>query len=162
MHANNQQVAALFRSMAELLAAQRANPHRVRAYRTAADSLLAIEEDVAVLAARDGLEEVDGIGKDLAGKIREYLSSGTIRSYEELKTPLPDAVRNWAGLPGLSESLVTYLYFRLNIRTSDDLERLVKSHLLRTMPGFTGSEDALLDAIRTLPLEGEPTKPSAP
>lgn len=148
MHENNRQLAAHFRSMAELLAAQRANPYRVRAYRRAADALLALEEDVAAVAQRRGLEDIDGVGKDLAGKIREFLETGTIRAYEELKTPLPPEVKDWSKFPGLSDSLVTYLYFRLGIRTLPDLEQLIRSHLLRTMPGFSGSEERLLDAIR--------------
>jgi DNA polymerase (family 10) len=148
MHENNQRLAALFRSMADLLATQRANPYRVRAYRHAADSLLALEEDVAAVAQRRGLEEIDGIGKDLAAKIREFLETGRIRAYEEQKTPLPPEVKDWATLPGLSESLVTYLYFRLGIRTLPDLEQLIRSHLLRTMPGFSGCEERLLEAIR--------------
>ena len=134
--------------MADLLSAQRANPYRVRAYRRAADALLAIGEDVATLAERQGLEEIDGIGTDLAKKIEEFLETGTIRAYDELKTPLPLEVRSWASLPGLSESLVTYLYFRLGIRTLDDLEQLIRSHLLRTLPSFSGSEDQLLQAIQ--------------
>ncbi|MEQ1681899.1 MAG: helix-hairpin-helix domain-containing protein, partial [Nitrospira sp.] len=44
MKENNQQLATIFRSMADLLSAQRANPYRVRAYRRAADALLAIDE----------------------------------------------------------------------------------------------------------------------
>jgi DNA polymerase (family 10) len=148
MHENNQRLAALFRSMADLLSAQRANPYRVRAYRRAADTLLATDEDVTAIALRQGLEELDGIGKDLADKIREFLDTGTIRAYEEIKTPLPPEVKDWSKLPGLSDSLVTYLYFRLGIRTLPDLEQLIRSHLLRTMPGFSGSEDRLLDAIR--------------
>ena len=148
MHENNQRLAALFRSMADLLSAQRANPYRVRAYRRAADTLLATDEDVTAIALRQGLEELDGIGKDLADKIREFLDTGTIRAYEEMKTPLPPEVKDWSKLPGLSDSLVTYLYFRLGIRTLPDLEQLIRSHLLRTLPGFSGSEDRLLDAIR--------------
>lgn len=148
MHENNQQLATLFRSMADLLSTQRANPYRVRAYRRAADALLGIEEDVEAVAHRHGLEDIEGIGRDLAEKIREFLETGTVRAYEELKTPLPPEVKNWATLPGLSDSLVTYLYFRLGIRTFADLEQLVRSHLLRTMPGFSGSEDGLLQAIR--------------
>ncbi len=148
MHENNRQLATLFRSMADLLATQRANPYRVRAYRRAADALLAIEEDVAAVAQRHGLEDIDGVGKDLAGKVREFLETGTIRAYEELKTPLPPEVKDWSKLPGLSDSLVTYLYFRLGIRTLPDLEQLICSHLLRTMPGFEGSEERLLDAVR--------------
>jgi DNA polymerase (family 10) len=158
MHENNQRLAALFRSMADLLATQRANPYRVRAYRHAADSLLALEEDVAAVAQRRGLEEIDGIGKDLAAKIREFLETGRIRAYEEQKTPLPPEVKDWATLPGLSESLVTYLYFRLGIRTLPDLEQLIRSHLLRTMPGFSGSEERLLEAIRH---QREPMNPPA-
>lgn len=140
--------------MANLLSAQRANPYRIRAYRRAADSLLSLDEDVSAVAQRGALEEIEGIGKDLAGKIKEFLETGTIRAYEELKTPLPPEVKSWAMLPGLSDSLVAYLYFRLGIRTLADLERLVQSHLLRTVPGFAGSEDSLVQAIRRQ-LQGE-------
>jgi DNA polymerase (family 10) len=147
---NNRQIAVLFRSIAELLAAQRANPYRVRAYRRAADSLLALDEDVAEVAKRKALEDLDGIGKDLSEKIEEFLKTGKIQTLESLKTPLPDQVRAWARLPGLSESLVTYLYNRLNIATLPDLEQLVRSHMLRTVPGFSGSEEDLLRAITDL------------
>jgi DNA polymerase (family 10) len=147
MKEHNHRLAALFRSMADLLSARRANPYRVRAYRRAADALLAIDEDVATLADRKELENIDGIGTDLAKKIEEYLETGTIRAHEELQVPLPTEVRNWTTLPGLSESLVVYLYFRLGIRTLDDLEQLIQSHLLRTLPSFSGSEEQLLHAV---------------
>ena len=147
---HNQQIAALFRSIAELLATQRANPFRVRAYRRGADSLLALEEDVAEIAKRKALEDIEGVGKDLAEKIQEFLRTGKIQILETLKTPLPDQVKNWVRLPGLSESLVAYLYSRLNIATLADLEQLVRSHMLRTIPGFSGSEEALLQAIENL------------
>lgn len=156
MQDNNQRLAALFRSMADLLSAQRANPYRVRAYRRAADALLALKEDVAAVAQRQGLEEIDGIGADLSKKIEEFLETGTIRAYEELKTPLPAEVKNWATLPGLSDSLVTYLYFRLGIRTLKDLEQLIQSHLLRTLPSFAGSEDRLLQAVQQRMQNHEP------
>jgi DNA polymerase (family 10) len=144
---HNQQVATIFRSMAERLAAQRANPYRVRAYRKAADTIEALEEDIADVASRQALEDIDGVGKDLAEKIEEFLRTGTIQSYEVLRTPLPDAAKAWTQFPGLSESLVAYLYTRLHITTLNDLERLVRSHMLRTVPGFSGSEEKLLEAI---------------
>lgn len=148
MPSQNEQLAQLFQSTATLLASQRANPYRVRAYRRAAESILALEEEIAAVAQREELEDIDGVGKDLAAKIREFLATGTIRACEELKTPLPPDVKSWAQLPGLHDALVNYLYVRLGIRTLDDLEQLVSSHLLRTVPEFTGSEDALLQAIR--------------
>jgi DNA polymerase (family X) len=147
---HNQHIATIFRSTAERLATQRANPYRVRAYRKAADTIEALEEDIADVAARHALEDLEGVGKDLADKIEEFLKTGTIQAYETLRTPLPDAVTAWAQLPGLSESLVAYLYTRLHITTLTDLEQLVRSHMLRTTPGFTGSEERLLEAIANL------------
>jgi DNA polymerase (family X) len=144
---HNRQVAAIFRSIAERLAVQRANPYRIRAYRKAADTIETLEEDIADVASRQALEDLDGIGSDLADKIEEFLKTGTIQAYEALRTPLPEAVKAWTQLPGLTESLVAYLYTRLGITTLSDLERLVRSHLLRTVPGFSGSEERLLEAI---------------
>lgn len=147
---HNQQLAALFRSIAQLLAAQRANPYRVRAYRRGADALLALAEDVAEVARRHALEDIDGIGSDLSEKIEEFLRTGKILTLETLQMPLPEHVKGWARLPGLSESLVAFLYSRLNIATLADLEKLVRSHMLRTVPGFSGSEETLLEGIEEL------------
>ena len=144
---HNRQVAILFRSIAARLATQRANPYRVRAYRKAADAIEALAEDIADVSARQGLEDIEGIGRDLANKIEEFLRTGTIQAYEALKTPVPESVKTWIELPGLSESLVAYLYTRLGITTLTDLEQLVRSHLLRTVPGFSASEEQLLEAI---------------
>ena len=147
---HNQQVATIFRSIAERLASQRANPYRVRAYRKAADAIEALEEDIAEVASRQALEDIEGIGRDLAEKVEEFLRTGMIQAYEVLRTPLPEAMKAWAQLPGLSESLVAYLYTRLCITTLTDMEQLVRSHMLRTVPGFSGSEERLLEAIATL------------
>jgi DNA polymerase (family 10) len=76
------------------------------------------------------------------------LATGTVHAQKTTGTPLPPDVAAWTSLPGFSESLVQHLYGRLGIRTLDDLETLVRSHLLRTMPGVTIEEDTLLAAIR--------------
>ncbi len=143
----NEALAEQLRSAANLLAARSANPYRVRAYRRAAETLAQLEDDVTLLAQTARLELLPGIGRELAAKIREFLASGQIRSIEELKAPLPPEVASWTTLPGFSESLVHYLYYRLGIRTLDDLDRLVRSHLLRTVPGMRASDEDLLAAI---------------
>lgn len=148
MTVTNKALAQIFVSMADVLAKQQANPHRVRAYRRAAELLAELEEDVAVVAERGALQEIPGIGKDLSAKIQEFLKTGTIQAYEELKAPLPPEVASWTTLPGLSDNVVHHLYGRLGIRTLDDLESLARSHLLRTLPGVAASDEALLAAIQ--------------
>jgi len=146
----NRELADLLHALADTLAAENANPHRVRAYRRAAVTLANLPEDVAAVARRGELRSLPGIGRDLSAKIEEFLATGTIQSQTAPAAPLPPDVAAWASLPGLSENLVQYLYGRLGIRTLDDLETLVRSHLLRTLPGAAIEEPSLLAAIQAL------------
>ena len=148
MHERNRQAADLFQSIADSLTGPEAKPHRIRAYRRAAASILGLHEDIAEIARRGELQTIPGIGRELAVKIEEFLATGTVQSQKALGAPLPPDIAAWTSLPGLSESLVQHLYGRLGIRSLDDLETLVRSHLLRTMPGVAIQEDTLLAAIQ--------------
>jgi DNA polymerase (family 10) len=134
----------------------------VRAYRRAADTLVALEESVETVAERGELDRLPGIGRELANKIQEFLKGGTIQTYESLKRPLPDHIAEWVTLPGLSEPLVQHLYFKLGIAALEDLAALVRSHMLRTLPSFGGDEAALLEAIqqRCSPAPSESRRPA--
>lgn len=149
MNSVNQELAAIFSSIAGLLASRAENPYKVKAYQRAAASILNLNGDVGGYAEQGELRTISGIGKELEMKIQEFLSTGRIRAYEELKTPLPDTVREWTELPGFSEPIVHDLYFRLGMRTWEDLEMLAQSHLLQTLPGLGGRSDEILDAIQS-------------
>ena len=149
-HDSNHTLANLFLSMAELLKKHEENPYRVRAYQRAADTIANLESPVEELVRTGNLRTLPGIGKDLAAKIQEYVETGAIRTDEELKTPLPPVIRQWSALPGLSDPLVHDLYYRLGIRTLDDLETMARSHMLRTRPGVGVTAVELLVAIQRL------------
>ena len=148
MTEENRKLATIFTAIANLLSSRGENPHRVRAYRRATDSILQLTEDVRSMAQRGELQTISGIGKELSLKVEEFLDHGTIRTYEELRTPLPVEVKDWVELPGFSEPLVHDLYFRLKITSLDDLERLIRSHLLRTIPGADLQTEEVLEAIK--------------
>ncbi len=149
-HDSNHTLANLFLSMAELLNKRGENPYRIRAYKRTADTIANLESPIAEIVQAGDLRTLPGIGKDLAAKIQEFVETGAIQAYEELKTPLPPAIRHWIVLPGLSEPIVHDLYHRLGIRTLDDLETLARSHMLRTRPGVSVTADELLAAIQRL------------
>lgn len=148
MSERNRELAALFHSIADSLAGPDANPHRVRAYRRAAASILNLHEDIAAIARRGELRTIPGIGRELSAKIEEFLATGTVQPRDAPSAPLPPDIASWTSLPGLSEGLVRHLYGRLGIRTLEDLEALVRSHMLRTLPGAAVNEEELLAAIR--------------
>jgi len=145
----NQDLASLFASMAGLLATRAENPYKVKAYQRAAESLRNLQEEVGCYAERGDLRTIPGIGKELANKIQEFLSTGRMRAYEELKTPLPETIRDWVTLPGFSEPIVHDLFFRLGMTTLEDLEKLAQSHLLQTLPGLGARSEEILEAIRS-------------
>ena len=68
MPVHNNDIAAIFDEMADLLELQQDNPFRIRAYRRAAQTVRAQGRELRdqIAAGRD-LEQLPGIGKDLAG-----------------------------------------------------------------------------------------------
>ena len=81
----NQQIAALFEELADLLEIQGANAFRVRAYRNAARTLESLSESAEeIIASSDrSLTDLEGIGKDLAAKIEAIVKTGTLQQLDE-------------------------------------------------------------------------------
>jgi DNA polymerase (family 10) len=145
------EVAAIFRSMASLLEMNGENPYRVRAYRKAAQVIHDLTEDIEDVAAREGLKDLPGIGRDLAAKIQEMIQTGTLALYEQMKKDIPPVLLSFLSLPGLQPRTAHYLYERLGVKTLEDLERMVCSHMLRTIPEINKEvEDQILEGIRAL------------
>ena len=80
----NIEITRLFEELADLLEIQNANPFRVRAYRNAARMLGDLPESVAEIVADPtrSLEDLPGIGKDLAEKIRTEINA-VLEKYED-------------------------------------------------------------------------------
>jgi len=72
MPVHNSDVAEIFNKVADLLELEGANQFRIRAYRGAARVVSDLPQTVADMVKREeDLSELPGIGKDLAGKIKE-------------------------------------------------------------------------------------------
>jgi DNA polymerase (family 10) len=81
----NEEIAEIFDKMSRVLAFKGANRFRALAYEHAARSLRDLDEDLTVLAREGKLEEIPGIGQDLAGKIEEYIKTKRIRLYDQAR-----------------------------------------------------------------------------
>ena len=146
----NLAIAAEFHRVADELESRHANPFRVRAYRQAARLIARLSEDAGELARRGDLTKLKGIGKDLAQKVVLLCDGGRIEATVDPPGEVPAELASWLQLPGFSPSLVRYLHDHLHIRTLDDLEALVRSRLLRTLPDFTASDEHMLEGITRL------------
>jgi DNA polymerase (family 10) len=137
MSRSNAEIAKVLAHLATMLEIEGANPFRVRAYREAGRVIEARPEPVAALSETEGaLEELPGIGKDLAQKIRDVARTGTTAMYDELKARIPLEVVAFTELQGLGPKRVKTLFETLGIRDRAGLERAAKEGRLRELPGF--------------------------
>ena len=124
----NAEVARVLERIAVMLEIEGANTFRVRAYREGARVIGAQGESVAALAAEPGaLEALRGIGKDLAGRIRDLVATGTTPMYDELRSRIPDEVVDFTDLHGLGPKRVKTLFEALDIRDRASLEVAAKA-----------------------------------
>ncbi len=137
MPVHNEDIAAIFDEIADLLEIQDANPFRVRAYRNAARTVRGLGQDLGdwVKNERD-LTRLPGIGKDLAQKIKEIHETGTSSALTELHRQIPASLGQLLKIPGLGPKRVKALYQELGIETLDELEQAARSGRLATLPGF--------------------------
>ena len=144
----NADLAQLFEEIADLLEIKGENPFRVRAYRRAAERLEALAEDVAAIAARDGLEEIQGIGKDLAGKIKEYLETERLPYLEELRVDIPTGVVEMTHIRGVGPRTAKLLFDQAGVDSVEKLEALARAGKLRGLPGIQAkTEEKVLKGI---------------
>ncbi len=147
---NNRDVAAAFDEIADLLEFQNANPFRVRAYRNAARRINDLPESLTTVAAdpnRD-LTEIEGIGKDLAQKIAEFLDTGSIAMLEQLRDEIPGGVLAMVRIPGLGPKKAAALHKELGISSLDELRAACEANRVAELKGFgKKTQDKILAGI---------------
>ena len=149
MPVHNADIAEIFNRTADLLEIQGANPFRVRAYRNAARTVGGMSKNIADMTGNDnGLSELPGIGKDLAGKIKEIIETGKLSQLKDLEKEMPSGLYDVLKIPGLGPKKVKVLYETLKISSVDDLKKAAKKRKIRDLSGFgEKTEKDILDEI---------------
>lgn len=146
----NIQIAKTFEEVADLLEIQGANPFRVRAYRTAARTIGTLGTPVETILKRDGhaLEELPGIGADLAGKIARICRTGEFALLKELTHKTPESLVAILRLPGVGPKRAKLIYTKLGVKTIAGLERAARAGRLSQLRGIgRGLEQTILQGI---------------
>ena len=146
----NQEIAKIFNDIADLLEIKGENPFRIRAYRRAAQNIEGLAKDVAEIS-KDDLLTVPGIGQDLAGKIEEYIRTGKLQFYEDLRKEVPVGLSALLSVPSLGPKTAKLLFEKLNIKDLETLEQLARDHKLTGLPGIKEkTEENILKGIEML------------
>ena len=138
MNPRAMELAANLDRIADLLEVQGANPHRVRAYRHAAGTAREQDERVVSLAEADDpavLEEVPGVGRNLAGLIHEFVHTGRCPLLDRLEGQVsPEDL--FSTIPGIGDQLAHRIHDQLGVETLEELEVTAHDGRLEQIPGL--------------------------
>jgi DNA polymerase (family 10) len=153
---HNREVIEMFNKVADMLAIRGDQIHRILAYRKAAESIGDLGRDINQVHAEDALTEIPGIGKTLATKIEEMLTTGRLEFYERLSEEIPPSLIELLRVEGLGPKRVKQIYDTLGVKTLEELNEAAKAGKLSELPGMgKKSETKLLAAIEALEKHGD-------
>jgi DNA polymerase (family 10) len=139
----NREIAAVFDEIADILEITEDDFFRVRAYRNAART---IRDHPAALVelTSEQMQEIPGIGADLAGKIATLIAAGELPLHRELMKKIPPGLLELRRLPSLGPKRIKLLHERLKVRDAASLKHAIESGAIRTVRGFGPKLEAQL------------------
>jgi len=147
----NRELAKIFYDIANYLAMDEI-PFKPYAYERAALTLETLEDDIGDIYKKGGrkaLENLSGVGKNIADRIEEYLKTGRMKYYESLKKRTPINFEEMGAVEGLGPKRAKVLYQKLGIRNLKELERAAKAHKIALLFGFgEKTEKNILEGIK--------------
>ncbi len=130
------ELARIFHETGLLLELKGENPFKARAYYNAARTLENLGEELETLVKEERLHQVPGFGEAIVNKILEWVGTGKIDYYENLKNTTPPGLLEFFRLPGLGPKKINQIYKELGITTLEALEEACANNQLLSLPGF--------------------------
>jgi DNA polymerase (family X) len=120
---------------------------KIRSYKRASDVIANLSSNLEKIYEEQGLKglmQIPSIGKAIALKIEEYLTTGKIRYLDELKSKTDIDIDGFYGLEGIGPRTIKTLYDNLGIKDVSGLEKAALEGKLRNIRGFSGKKEALI------------------
>lgn len=157
---NNREIVNTFNRVADMLSIRGDQIHRVLAYSKAAESIAALGRDINQVYAEGKLTEIPGIGKTLAAKIEEMLTTGKLEFYDRLSAEILPSLVDLLRVEGLGPKRVKQIYDVLGVTTLDELTAVAQAGELSKLPRMGKKTEArLLAAIDALQRHGDGRTP---
>jgi DNA polymerase (family 10) len=151
---DNREIAAIFYEVADILDLQ-GIAFKPNAYRRAARSIEALEEEISKLASEDRLTEIPGVGESVAKKIQEILKTGELSYLKKLRSQIPEGLLQILSIPDVGPRTAMLFNRELGIENLEQLRKAAEEHKLRSIKGFgEKSEEKILQGMKTLESKG--------
>ena len=132
----NKELADLFNRMADILEFKSENPFKISAYRKASRIIGDLTQDIEEIAESEKLKDVPGIGEGMAQKIVEYLKTGKVSKFEEVRKGISDELIAIMDIPGMGPKTLSMFHKEKGISNLPQLEKAVENGSLVGLPGI--------------------------
>ena len=132
----NIELSRIFEQIAKILKIKGENPFKIRAYEKITLVLENLPIDIETIYQQGGLNNIPGVGTGIAKKIEEFLTTGQLEYYEKLKTTIPAGVVELLDISEVGPKTAKLLYEQLEIDNIDKLEKAVREHQIKDLPGM--------------------------
>jgi len=132
----NKELADLFEKMADILEFKGENPFKISAYRKASRIIGDLTEDIEAIAGQGELKDIPGIGDGMAQKIAEYIETGKISKFEEVRKGVPDDLIAIMDIPGMGPKTLSMLHREKGIGNLSQLEKALEDGSLMGLFGI--------------------------
>ncbi|HHL39545.1 MAG TPA: DNA polymerase/3'-5' exonuclease PolX [Deltaproteobacteria bacterium] len=149
----NAEIAAVLADIADLLEIKGENAFRVRSYRNAALAIdsLPVKVSTIVAAGARRLEEIPGVGRGIAEKIVELVTTGGLAYLDALEREIPRGLIEVLRVQGMGPKKTALVFRELGVRGLDDLEAAARAGKLRALAGMgEKTEQKVLRSIAQL------------
>jgi DNA polymerase (family 10) len=131
----NKPIARTLRLLSQLMELHEVNPFKIKSVANAAFKVDKLPFKLVDKPFED-LEKIDGIGKSLAGKIAELLTTGTMVELEELLAATPSGVVEMLAIKGIGPKKIAVIWHELNIENIGELFYACNENRLVEAKGF--------------------------
>jgi DNA polymerase (family 10) len=148
---DNKAVANILYETAELMKVAGEDSFRIRSYEKAADAIEAHDQQLAgIYDDEKALLAIPGIGKSMAGHIREIFTKGKLSTHEELLKKYHPSMLQLFKISGLGPKTIALIWDAFHICDLDGVATLAREGKLRSLPRLSEkSEQKILKAIES-------------
>ena len=135
----NAEIAAVFARIALILDLKNENPFRVRAYERAAMMIEKLPTDLRKIYESGGLKELmelPGIGKDLAEKIGEMVTTGKLVYLSQIEKKVPKGLLEIMEIEGVGPKKTKQLWEKFRVKSIPELTKLAASGKIAKLAGW--------------------------
>jgi DNA polymerase (family 10) len=141
-------IARLLAEYGQLTALRGGNPYRAKAYRRAAESLVALAIPIERLVAEDRLTDIPAVGPAIADIIKKLHKTGSHPTLEARRRETPPGLLEISSLPGLRPERVLKLHNMLGVASIEELEQAARADRIKNAKGLGAAlQRKILQAI---------------